>query len=790
MKEYNHKEVEGKWQQYWQENRSFSVSSAAAGAGKKFYCLDMFPYPSGAGLHVGHPEGYTGTDILSRYKIMNGYSVLHPMGWDAFGLPAENYAIKTGVHPDESTHKNIDNFRRQIQSLGFSYDWDREVDTSSPQYYRWTQWIFLQMVEHGLAYRKNATVNWCEGCQTVLANEQVVDGKCERSKDEVVQKEMEQWFFKITDYADQLLDDLEGLDWPEPIKLMQRNWIGKSEGAEIDFAIAGHDETITVFTTRPDTLYGATYIVLSPEHVLVEKIVTNEQRAAVVEYQYEAKKKNELQRTDLAKEKTGIFTGSYAVNPANGEEIPIWVADYVLSSYGTGAIMAVPAHDERDAEFAERFALPSIEVISEDGMMKQSAEFDGMQNKEAKWKICEKVGGRRKTTYRLRDWLVSRQRYWGAPIPMVYDPEGTPHPIKEEHLPLLLPTDVDYTPKGTSPLGSSQSYAKLAEELYGKGWHFEVDTMDTFVCSSWYYLRYCDPRNEKEFASQEALKTWLPVDMYVGGAEHAVLHLLYARFFHKALQDFGAIPKEVGREPFGALRNQGMILAEDGHKMSKSLGNVINPDDVVQEYGADTLRMYEMFMGPFEDAKPWSTNSIKGIRRFLERVWNCYQSVADNGFTNESHSDVERELHKTIKKVTENIEAFRFNTAISQMMIFVNTVYAADQNITQKQATTFLQLLYPFAPHIAAELAQHIKFDNAFETWPQYDETTIVEETVTVAVQVNGKVRGKIAIAVDATEEQAKKAAFAEANVQRNIEGKEIIKFIYIPCKIVNIVLK
>lgn len=789
MEKYEPQKIEPKWQKRWEENAAYS---AADTEGDNFYCLDMFPYPSGAGLHVGHPEGYTATDIFSRFQRMHGKNVLHPMGWDAFGLPAENYAIKTGVHPDESTHKNIENFTRQVKSLGFSYDWSREVDTSSPQYYRWTQWLFLQMYNNGLAERKKAKVNWCDTCQTVLANEQVVDGKCERSKDEVVQKDMEQWFFKTTKYAEQLLSDLDTIDWPEPVKLMQRNWIGKSEGAEIDFAVDGHDGvSIRVFTTRPDTLFGATYMVLAPEHALVEQITTPEQKEAVAAYQEVAAKKNDLERTDLAKEKTGVFTGAYAVNPANDEKIPVWIADYVLATYGTGAIMAVPAHDERDQEFAEAFDLPIVSVVTEDGAMHSSGEFDGMDSEEAKQAITEKVGGEMKTTYRLRDWLVSRQRYWGAPIPIVYDPEGNPHPVKEEHLPLELPTDVDYNPKGTSPLGSSEAYVQRAEELYGEGWRFEIDTLDTFVCSSWYYLRYCDPQNEDEFASAEALKRWLPVNMYVGGMEHAVLHLLYARFVHKALLSMGHIPEEVGSEPFAALRNQGMILAEDGQKMSKSLGNVVNPDDVIEEYGADTMRLYEMFMGPFADAKPWSTDSIKGVRRFLERVWNLFQHASESGFTSEGPEEIEREMHKTIKKVTEDIEGFNFNTAISQMMIFVNTVYGADKQFTQQQAQQFLQLLYPYAPHITEELAEQIGVSQElFSSWPTYDEAMIVEDTVTIAVQINGKVRGKIELAADATEEDALQATQQEKSVTKHIEGKETVKVIYIPGKILNIVVK
>ncbi len=794
MNRYNPKEIEPKWQKYWEDNSSFRAADDAKE--EKNYVLDMFPYPSANGLHVGHPEGYTATDILSRYRRMKGFNVLHPMGWDAFGLPAENFAIKTGVHPDKSTHGNITNFTRQIKSLGFSYDWEREIDTSSPEYYRWTQWMFLQMFKNGLAYKKKAKVNWCNTCQTVLANEQVIDGKCERSKDEVIQKDLEQWFFKTTQYADRLIDDLDTIDWPEPIKLMQRNWIGKSNGAELSFTVKDSEDTIDVFTTRPDTLFGATYIVLAPEHPLVRKITTADQKAVVEKYLEEAQKKSELERTDLAKEKSGVFTGAYAINPANNEEIPVWIAEYVLIEYGTGAIMAVPAHDERDYEFAKKYDLKIVAVVeggkennifTGDGKLIASGEFDGMDNKAAKAAITKKMGGKLKTTYRLRDWLISRQRYWGTPIPIVYDPEGNAHPVKEEHLPLKLPTDVDYTPKGTSPLGSSESYKKLAEDLYGEGWYFEIDTMDTFVCSSWYYLRYCDPQNDKAFADPDKLKQWLPVDMYVGGAEHAVLHLLYARFFHKVLQDFGHIPKEVGVEPFAALRNQGMILAEDNQKMSKSRGNVINPDEVIEEHGADTLRLYEMFMGPFEDTKPWNTESIKGTRRFLERVFKIYQ----NEPAAETSKDLQVVLHKTIQKVTEDIENFKFNTAIAQMMVCSSEFQSNIDAFDEQSMKSFLQLVQPFAPHLAAELAELRGFgQELFTTWPTFNPELTKESSVIVGVQVNGKIRGKIDIAPDASEEDAQKLATANRNVARYIEGKDIMKFIYIPGKIVNIVVK
>ena len=734
----------------------------------------MFPYPSAQGLHVGHPEGYTATDIVSRYQRMHGMEVLHPMGWDAFGLPAENYAIKTGVHPDVSTHENIKTFKRQIQSLGLSYDWEREIDTSSPEYYKWTQWMFLQMYEHGLAYRKKARVNWCNGCQTVLANEQVVDGKCERSQDPVIQKDLAQWFFKTTNYAEQLLNDLETIDWPEPIKLMQKNWIGKSEGAEIEFRIKNEELGIKVYTTRPDTLYGVTYVVLAPEHSLVNTLTTSDNKKLVEDYLKITGTKNDLERTSLNKEKTGVFTGSYVVHPLTGKEIPIWIADYVLATYGTGAVMAVPAHDERDKEFAAIYHLPVIDLPV---------------NEADKWALTEQAGGTRKTNYKLRDWLISRQRYWGAPIPIVYDPEGKPHPVKIEHLPLVLPTDVDYLPKGTSPIGTSASYKALAEKLYGTGWHFEVDTMDTFVCSSWYYLRYCDPHNDKQFAAPETLAHWLPVDLYVGGAEHAVLHLLYARFFHKALQDFGFIPTSVGREPFQALRNQGMILGEDNQKMSKSRGNVINPDDIVNQYGADTLRLYEMFMGPFADGKPWNTKSIEGMSRFLNRVKKVIQDNKALPTNNESSNLI----HFTVKKVSEDIVHFHFNTAISTMMTFLNAKDFLGENNWDKSAIEkFILLLHPFAPFTTQDLWKELGHDTELdhEVWPSFDANKIISDTVNLAIQVNGKLRDTIIVATNSSEVDVKQLAQNTDKIKKYLAGKQIVKLIYVPNKLVSIVVK
>jgi leucyl-tRNA synthetase len=806
MKHYIPKEIESRWQEKWAAEKTNAVSNTATG--KTSYILDMFPYPSGAGLHVGHPEGYTATDIFARYKRLNGEHVLHPMGWDAFGLPAENYAIKTGVHPAESTAKNIQTFTRQVQSLGFSYDWDREINTSSPEYYKWTQWLFTKMFEAGLVYRKKAKVNWCNTCQTALANAQVIDGKCERSKDEVVQKDLEQWFFKITDYADQLLDDLESLDWPEPLKAMQKNWIGKKDGITITHEVKDTDITLKTFSAYPAWLYADSYIVIAPEHPMVRELVqgTNSEKE-VLAFVEEMRQQTTAERGEADKEKMGIDTGRVAIDPLTGEEMSIWLANFALMDFGTGVIRC-SGHDMRDIEFAQKYGLQLKEVVDRlvstpdepinahenTGVLKNSGDFTGRSIDDS---VIEEMVqyfvsqgyGERTTTYRLRDWLISRQRYWGAPIPIVYDPDGNAHPVKKEHLPLELPTDVDYQPKGTSPIGTSESYKALAEKLYGAGWHFEVDTMDTFVCSSWYYLRYTDPQNTEHFASTEAMQKWLPVDMYVGGAEHAVLHLLYARFFHKALQDIGLIPKEVGREPFKSLHNQGMILGEDGGKMSKSVGNVINPDDVVEEYGADTLRMYEMFMGPFEDSKPWSTKNIKGVYRFLERVW---RAVHEHG-AKQNTPETSRHIHKTIKKVTEDIEHFRFNTAISEMMIFLNEAdYVSEEGVDTHALKQFLILLHPFAPHMTSELWKQMdeQGEVSEQSWPTYDDAKTEDAVVTIGVQVNGKVRGSIELAVDATEENARAKAESNENVSKHVSGKKIVKFIYIPGKIVNIVVQ
>ncbi len=812
MQNYNPKAIEEKWQKYWLENKTFKTIDDSKK--KKFYCLDMFPYPSGAGLHVGHPEGYTATDIYSRYLRANNYNVLHPMGWDAFGLPAENYAIKQGVHPQETTQKNIANFKRQIQMLGFSYDWDREINTSDPDYYKWTQWLFLQLFKKGLAYQKMAPVNWCNSCQTVLAREQVVDGKCERCKNPVVQKELKQWFFKITDYADKLLDGLKDLDWPENIKLMQTNWISKSEGALIKFPIFNFQfsnksqitnfkkskQFLEVFTTRPDTLFGATYMVIAPEHKLIAdncKLITN--YSEIKKYVARASHKSELERTDLAKDKTGVeIKGIKAINPANGKELPIFVADYVLSSYGTGAIMAVPAHDERDNEFAKKYNLPIIEVVSGDknnssdlyvgnGILINSGKFDGMDSKKAKVEITKFVKGKLTTNYRLRDWLVSRQRYWGAPIPIIHCKKCGAVAISEEDLPAILPQDVDFRPTGESPLARSVSFNKnVICPKCGSKAEREPDTMDTFVCSSWYYLAYTLGIKNlklkiKNFGNKQfkkLLNQWMPVDLYIGGAEHAVMHLLYARFICKFLFDSGYIQTN---EPFKKLRNQGMILASDGRKMSKSLGNVINPDDVVEEFGADSFRLYEMFMGPLEDSKNWDTKNITGVRRFLENVWKFAQLLDFKGD--------ETLLQKTINKVTDDIKNLRFNTAISAMMVYVNSAISGKTQINKEAKEKFIKILSPFAPHIAEEIWQNLGNTESISKsdWPKLEK--VVESKKTITIQINGKVRNNIEVDADITQKEIEKLTLSNDIVKKWLDNKTPKKIIYIPGKIVSIVV-
>ena len=807
---YNHRVIEKKWQKYWDENKTFKTLDDHTK--EKFYALDMFPYPSGAGLHVGHPEGYTATDILSRYKRANGYNVLHPMGWDAFGLPAEQYALDTGNDPRDFTKTNIDTFRRQIKELGFSYDWDREVNTTDPNYYKWTQWIFKKLYEKGLAYVDEVPVNWCPALGTVLSNEEVIDGKSERGGHPVERRPMRQWVLKITDYAEKLLADLDILDWPESLKAMQRNWIGKSVGAEIDFKIEGTDKAFTVFTTRADTVFGVSYCVLAPEHKLVEEIVTEGQRAAVVEYLDIVKRKSDLERTDLNKDKTGVFTGAYAINPVNGEKVELWIADYVLASYGTGAVMAVPAHDERDYEFATKFNLPIKAVIEEngevvvpffgDGKHINSDFINGLNNEEAIAKVIEfleenKVG-RSKVTYKLRDWLFSRQRYWGEPIPIIHWEDGTMTTVPDSELPLLLPETDNIKPSGTgeSPLANIEEWLNVVDPETGKKGKRETNTMPQWAGSCWYYLRYIDPHNDEMFADPEKLKYWLPVDVYIGGAEHAVLHLLYARFWHKVLYDLGLVPT---REPFQKLFNQGMILAEgkDGRpeKMSKSKGNVVNPDDIIVSHGADTLRVYEMFMGPLDASIAWSENGLDGSRRFLDRVYRLFVDE-ETGKVNDKVQDKDNEelevsYNYTIKKVSEDIEILGFNTAISQLMVFVNDCYKAEY-IPRKYALGFIQLLAPFAPHLAEEMWEIYGNTESisYVPWPTFDESKLVSDTVEIVVQLMGKVKTKLDVKKDLTPAELEQIVLANEEVKELIEGKQVMKVIVVPGRLVNIVAK
>lgn len=800
---YNHKEIEKKWQKYWAKNNTFNTHDEP---GKpKFYALDMFPYPSGQGLHVGHPEGYTATDILARFKHSQGFNVLHPMGWDAFGLPAEQYALDTGNDPAEFTQKNIETFRRQINSLGFSYDWNREVNTTDPEYYKWTQWIFTKLYEKGLAYEAEVAVNWVPELGTVISNEEVIDGKSERGGYDVIRKPMRQWMLKITAYADRLIDDLELVDWPESIKEMQRNWIGRSVGANVTFKVAGTDKEYTVFTTRPDTLFGATYSVLAPELDLVREITTPEQKEAVEAYIAETAKKSDLKRTDLAKEKTGVFTGAYAINPVNGKEIPIWIADYVLASYGTGAIMAVPAHDERDYEFAQTFDLEISPVIeggdtstaayTEDGVHINSDFLNGLNKEEAieamnQW-LEEHGVGKKEVSYRLRDWLFSRQRYWGEPIPIIHWEDGTMTTVAEEELPLRLPKTSNIQPSGTgeSPLANIDEWVNVVDPETGKKGRRETNTMPQWAGSSWYYLRYIDPHNKKELANYEKLERWLPVDIYIGGAEHAVLHLLYARFWHKFLYDIGVVPT---KEPFEKLFNQGMILGENNEKMSKSRGNVVNPDDVVEAYGADTLRLYEMFMGPLDASIAWSENGLEGSRKFLDRVWRLI--VDENNkmrdrITTLNDGKLDKVYHQTVKKVTEDYENLHFNTAISQLMVFVNEAYKVDA-LPYEYIEGFVQLLAPIAPHIGEELWAILgnEQDLSYAPWPTYDEAALIEDEVEVVFQINGKVRAKASVARDLSKEELEKTAMDDNSINEQLEGKTIRKVIVVPNKLVNIV--
>ncbi len=795
---YNHLEIEPKWMKKWLDEKAFSAVDNDK-TRKAIYVLDMFPYPSGAGLHVGHPEGYTATDIFCRFLRMAGYNVLHPMGWDAFGLPAENYAIQTGTQPRVSTDNNIARFKKQIQSLGFSYDWDREIDTTDPDYFKWTQWIFLQLLKRGLAYEAEIPVNWCPELKTVLANEEVVNGKSERGGHPVIKMPMRQWMLKITAYAEELLNDLELVDWPEPIKLMQRNWIGKSTGADVTFKIQNSELEIEVYTTRPDTLFGATYMVLSPEHPLVNEITTEGQIFAVEVYKEEASHKSDLERTDLAKDKTGVFTGAYAINPVNNKEIPVWISDYVLMSYGTGAIMAVPGHDQRDYEFAKKFDLPIVEVISGgnleeaahegDGELINSDFLNGMPVEESKKKMTdwleEKGIGKYAVNYKLHDWVFSRQRYWGEPIPVVHCEKCGTVPVPEDQLPVVLPEVDKYEPTGTgeSPLANIEEWVNASCPKCREKAKRETNTMPQWAGSSWYYLRFADPHNSEKIIDPEKEKYWLPVDVYVGGAEHAVLHLLYARFWHKVLHDAGVVSS---KEPFVKLHNQGMILGKDGEKMSKSRGNVINPDDVVHEYGADSLRMYEMFMGPLEQQKPWNTQGVEGIYRFLQRVWRLSQRE----LSEEQDADLEKSRHKMIKKVTEDIEGFRFNTAISAMMIFTNEA----QNIkaSREDIEALIKCLSPFAPHLAEEIWENLRHDDFVckVEWPTFDKAKIIDETIELVVQVNGKLRARIPAELDADKDALLEKVKTDEKLTKWLEGKTIVKEIFVPNKLINFVVK
>ncbi|NGK38512.1 leucine--tRNA ligase [Staphylococcus aureus] len=802
---YNHNQIEKKWQDYWDENKTFKTNDNLGQ--KKFYALDMFPYPSGAGLHVGHPEGYTATDIISRYKRMQGYNVLHPMGWDAFGLPAEQYALDTGNDPREFTKKNIQTFKRQIKELGFSYDWDGEVNTTDPEYYKWTQWIFIQLYNKGLAYVDEVAVNWCPALGTVLSNEEVIDGVSERGGHPVYRKPMKQWVLKITEYADQLLADLDDLDWPESLKDMQRNWIGRSEGAKVSFDVDNTEGKVEVFTTRPDTIYGASFLVLSPEHALVNSITTDEYKEKVKAYQTEASKKSDLERTDLAKDKSGVFTGAYATNPLSGEKVQIWIADYVLSTYGTGAIMAVPAHDDRDYEFAKKFDLPIIEVIeggnveeaayTGEGKHINSGELDGLENEAAITKAIQlleqKGAGEKKVNYKLRDWLFSRQRYWGEPIPVIHWEDGTMTTVPEEELPLLLPETDEIKPSGTgeSPLANIDSFVNVVDEKTGMKGRRETNTMPQWAGSCWYYLRYIDPKNENMLADPEKLKHWLPVDLYIGGVEHAVLHLLYARFWHKVLYDLAIVPT---KEPFQKLFNQGMILGEGNEKMSKSKGNVINPDDIVQSHGADTLRLYEMFMGPLDAAIAWSEKGLDGSRRFLDRVWRLMvneDGTLSSKIVTTNNKSLDKVYNQTVKKVTEDFETLGFNTAISQLMVFINECYKVDE-VYKPYIEGFVKMLAPIAPHIGEELWSKLGHEESitYQPWPTYDEALLVDDEVEIVVQVNGKLRAKIKIAKDTSKEEMQEIALSNDNVKASIEGKDIMKVIAVPQKLVNIVAK
>jgi leucyl-tRNA synthetase len=813
MEGYPHQEIEKKWQEFWEKNESNRVTEDPSfPKEKRLYILDMFPYPSGEGLHVGHPEGYTATDILSRYYRLSGFNVLHPMGWDAFGLPAENYAIKTKIHPSITTQKNINTFTRQIKSLGFSYDWSRTFSTTDPEYFKWTQWIFLKFFEKGLAYKSKAPINYCPSCKTGVANEEVVNGCCERCGTPVERRLIDQWLLKITAYADRLLDDLELVDWPDDIKTMQKNWIGRSEGANIIFDIDKFNDKIEVFTTRADTLFGATYIVLAPEHPLVDKITTSDQRKEVLDYKQKTLNKSDLERTSLNKEKTGAFTGSYAIHPLSGKLLPIYISDYILMHYGTGAIMAVPAHDERDFDFASKFRLPIVHVVApernvtisldkpfvEEGYSINSAQFSGLPTSQCAERIIKELEkmnkGKKAVSYKLRDWIFSRQRYWGEPIPIINCPDCGHVPLKYEQLPLLLPLIDSYEPAGdgTSPLSKVESWVNVKCPKCGADAKRETNTMPNWAGSCWYYLRYTDPHNDKEFACIEKQSYWMPVDIYVGGKEHAVLHLLYARFWHKFLFDLGLVTTA---EPFMKLRNQGLILGENNQRMSKSRGNVINPDDIVKEFGADTFRMYEMFMGPLETSKPWNKNSIGGIRRFLDRIYDYFTSVSLDGES--LPPDIDKLLHKTIKKVGEDIETISaYNTAISALMILLNELQNL-KSIPRKVAQSYIVMLSVFAPHIAEELWETVgdgkpiflKPGEREILWPSYDKNKIKDETVTYAIMISGKKRAIIEMPAGARQKDVEDEAKKLPIVQKYLENANIKTIIFVQDKIINFVL-
>lgn len=819
MKKYDHKKIEAKWQKYWQTKKTFIAKDSDKRPKK--YILDMFPYPSGAGLHVGHPEGYTATDILSRYARMKGFNVLHPMGWDAFGLPAENYAIKEGIHPQKTTQKNIKRFTAQIKSIGLSYDWSREVNTSDPEYYKWTQWLFLQLYKKGLAYKKLASVNWCPKDNTVLANEQVVDGKCERCGTEVVKKKLSQWFFKITEYADELLSELDNLDWPEPIKTMQRNWIGRSEGITWTQKVKDLDIPVECYDSVPQTFMAQTFCVIAPEHPLVQKLITGtEYEKPVSKFIEELEERKRIDKFKVENEIEGIFTGRYIENPFGTGDLPIWVASFVIADYGTGIVNS-SAHDERDFTFAKKYNIPlrpvmfpkdpieaqkvrNLEVCyhhEPEALMEQPQEFSGRKWGEAREDIIDYVikkgYGYRTVNYKLRDWLLSRQRYWGAPIPIIYCEKCGPQPVPEKDLPVKLPTDVDFRPTGESPLKRSKKFKKVVcPNCKGKA-ERDYDTMDTFVDSSWYFLRYTDPKNKSKFADAKKITNWLPVDTYIGGAEHAVLHLLYARFFTKAMNDLKMVDF---REPFIRLRNIGLILGPDGEKMSKSRGNVINPDDIVKEFGADSLRMFEMFMGPLEDAKPWMTAGIIGITRFLDRVWQSLPSSHLGGGILSAENDdtgLLKIISKANKKITEDIEGLRFNTAVSALMICLNDAkqhllkFTVSKNVYNEFRLTYIKLLYPFAPHISEELYSLMggKKSLQLEKWPEFDPSLVVDQTVEIVVQVNGKVKGKLTLPTGQSQDKAQAAAMELEPVKQAISGQSIKRTIYVPNRLINFVV-